>query len=214
MLHIRSHVLSVLAIAILTSSAVASGAISEVRFQNGGAAQANIPVTFGQVFAVGDLRRSDVLVGKLGGATVPLQVDVKATHADGSVRHAVISAVLPKLAAGATGTMTLDTGGAVPAGSSTPARLLATGFTASASATIGGVRYGASADQLLRAGAKATWLSGAVANEWHVSAPLATAAGVAHPHLAARFAIRYYPVVKKARVDVTIENAWAYEPGP
>jgi hypothetical protein len=214
MLHIRALVSSVLAIAILTSSAVASGAITDVRFQNDGAAQANVPVTFGQVFAAGDLRRSDVLVGKLGGATVPLQVDVKATHADGSVRHAVISAILPKLAAGATGTMRLDTGGAVPAGSSTPAALLATGFAASASATIGGVRYGASADQLLKAGAKATWLAGAVASEWHVSAPLVTAAGVAHPHLAARFAIRYYPAVKKARIDVTIENAWAYEPGP
>ena len=199
---------------MLASSAAAFGAITDVRFQNGGAAQANVPVTFGQVFAAGDLRRADVLAGKLGGATVPLQVNVKATHADGSVRHAIISAILPKLAAGATGTMTLDTGGVVPPGSNTPADLLATGFTASASATIAGVRYSASADQLLKAGAKAAWLAGAVANEWHVSAPLATAAGVVHPHLAARFAIRYYGAVRKARVDVTIENAWAYEPGP
>ncbi|WP_332848670.1 hypothetical protein [Massilia sp. S19_KUP03_FR1] len=45
-------------------------------------------------------------------------------------------------------------------------------------------------------------------------APLTTSAGVAHPHLAARFAVRYYSAIKKARVDVTIENNWAYEPGP
>jgi hypothetical protein len=202
------------ALLLAAASSAAAASITDVRFQNTGAAQANVPVTFGQVFAAGDMKKSDVLVGKLDGATVPLQVDVKATHADGSVRHAIISAIVPKLAADATGTMTLNTGGAVPAGSAAPADLLATSFTASTSATIAGVKYSASADQLLKAGAKATWLAGAVANEWHVSAPLTTAAGVAHPHLTARFAIRYYTAVKKARVDVTIENAWAYEPGP
>jgi hypothetical protein len=210
----RSRITLLLAAALLAASAAAAGAITDVRFQNTGAAQANVPVTFGQVFAAGDMKKADILVGKLDGATVPLQVDVKATHADGSVRHAIISAIVPKLAAGATGTMTLNTGGAVPAGSAAPADLVAAGFSASTSATIAGVKYSASADQLLKAGVKATWLAGAVANEWQVSAPLTTAAGAAHPHLQARFAIRYYTAVKKARVDVTIENAWAYEPGP
>ncbi|MDQ2822969.1 MAG: hypothetical protein M3Y65_21750 [Pseudomonadota bacterium] len=204
----------ILSVALLLAGAACAAPLPDVRFQNTGAgAQTSIPVTFGQVFAVGDMKKSDVLVGKLDGAAVPLQVDVKATHADGSVRHAIISAIVPKLAAGATGTMTLATGGTVPVATSTPADLLATGFTASASATIAGVKYSASADQLLK-GATSTWLAGAVANEWQVSAPLTTAAGVAHPHLQARFAVRYYSVVKKARVDVTIENDWAYQPGP
>jgi hypothetical protein len=30
----------------------------------------------------------------------------------------------------------------------------------------------------------------------------------------ARYAARYYPAVKKAKVDVVIENGWAYQPGP
>jgi hypothetical protein len=211
----RSRITLLLAAALLAASAAAAGAITDVRFQNTGAAQSNVPVTFGQVFAAGDMKKADILVGKLDGAIVPLQVDVKATHADGSVRHAIISAIVPKLAVGATGTMTLATGGTlINEGTKSPADLLATGFTASTSATIAGVKYSASADQLLKAGAKSTWLAGAVANEWHVSAPLTTAAGAAHPHLTARFAIRYYTAVKKARVDVTIENAWAYEPGP
>jgi len=210
----RSRITLLLAAALLAASAAAAGAITDVRFQNTGAAQSNVPVTFGQVFAVGDMKKSDVLVGKLDGATVPLQVDVKATHADGSVRHAVVSAIIPKLAAGATGSMSLSTGGATAQPSGNPGQLLDAGFTASASATIAGVKYSASADQLLKAGAKAAWLAGPVANEWQVSAPLTTAAGVAHPHLTARFAIRYYSAVKKARVDVTIENNWAYEPGP
>lgn len=199
---------------LLVASTAAAGAITDVRFQNTGAAQAAVPVTFGQVFAAGDVKKSDVLVGTLDGATVPLQSDVKATYADGSVRHAIISVIVPKLAAGSTGTMALSTGGAATAGASTPADLLATGFTASVSTTINGIKYTASADQLLKDGTKATWLAGAVANEWLESAPLTTADGVAHPHLSARFAIRYYAAVQKARVDVAIENDWAYEPGP
>jgi hypothetical protein len=57
---------------------------------------AAIPVTFGQVFAPGDLKRGETLAGRLSdGRMVALQVDVKATPADGSVRHAVLSALLP-----------------------------------------------------------------------------------------------------------------------
>ncbi len=191
--------------------------ITDVRLQNTGtAAQTSLPVTFGQVFAVGQVKPADVLVGRLeDNSLVALQMDVKATHADGSVRHAIFSGIIPALAANATRTMSLAKNATVsPSYVALPADLLASGFTASASATIAGVKYSASADQLLKAGAKATWLAGAVANEWHVSAPLTTAAGVAHPHLTARFAIRYYTSVKKARVDVTIENNWAFEPNP
>lgn len=191
--------------------------ITDVRLQNTGtAAQTSVPVTFGQVFAVGHVKPTDVLVGRLeDNSLVALQMDVKARHADGSVRHAIFSAVIPTIAANATLTMSLAKNATVTSvAAPVPADLLAAGFTASTSATIAGVKYTASADQLLKSGAKATWLAGSVANEWHVSAPLTTAAGVAHPHLTARFAVRYYSAIKKARVDVTIENNWAYEAGP
>ncbi len=59
-----------------------------------------------------------------------------------------------------------------------------------------------------------TWLSGPIANEWIVTAPLKTAQGVEHPHLTARFSVRSYTGLNKAKVDVTIENGWAYEPNP
>ncbi len=63
--------------------------------------QSKVPVTLGQVFAPGDLPAGAGLSGKLAdGAALPMQVDVKATHPDGSVRHAVISAILPPLAPG------------------------------------------------------------------------------------------------------------------
>jgi hypothetical protein len=184
-----------------------------------------VPVTFGQVFARGAVSPNDTLMGKFAdGTSIPLQMDVKARHDDGSVRHAIISGVAPSLAAGQVLGLALVKAGAldnVGAGlgdavaklAATPARLLAGGFAASVSATIDGQQYSASADKLLQQN-PATWLSGPVAVEWQVSAPLRNAQGVEHPHLSARFAIRWYHGINRARVDVTVENDWAYEPAP
>ena len=196
----------------------AAATITKIRFENTskGVAQTNVPVTFGQVFAPGHLSKDTTLTGRLdNGQVLPLQIDVKASHPDGSVRHAIISAIIPSLAAGQTNTMELLRGatGKAAAGANT-AGLISSGFTASVSATYGGVRYLASADELIKNGKVTSWLSGATVNEWHVSAPLKTAAGAVHPHLTARFAIRWYESIRKARVDVTVENNWAYEPNP
>lgn len=197
---------------------VAAKAITKVQVENIGknVAQTNVPVTFGQVFAPGHLAKDATLTGRLeNGQILPLQVDIKASHPDGSVRHAIISAIVPSLAAGQTSTLELllGTSGKATTGAST-AQLLASGFTASVSATYGGVRYEASADELIKEGKATSWLNGGTVSEWHVSAPLKTAAGVAHPHLSARFAVRWYSAVQKARVDVIVENNWAYEPAP
>lgn len=175
-----------------------------------------VPVTFGQVFAPGDVQPNVELVGTLpDGSAVSLQVDAKANHPDGSLRHAVITAVLPKLAAAESLKLTIKkTATARAAVTTAPTTLLAAGFTAGVAIKVNGVSYSVSANELLKSGKYNTWLSGAQANEWHVSAPLKTAAGVEHPHLSARFAIRSYTGTSKARVDVTIENDWAYEPNP
>ena len=52
-------------------------------------------VTFGQVFAPGLLTPGTPVRAVLDGAPVPTQLDVKATHADGSVRHGVLSVLAP-----------------------------------------------------------------------------------------------------------------------
>ena len=203
--------------AATTTAYTVFGMVTDVRIQNTTAAvQASLPVTFGQVFAAGDLQPADSLVGRFdNGTEIPLQLDVKATHPDGSVRHAVVSGIVPSMNANETRTLSLMKSNAPHATGMGPKTLLMNGFSSSVHATIDGVRYNASADDIIKlGGAYQTWLSGAVANEWHVSAPLKTADGVAHPHLTARFAIRWYNAIKKARVDVTVENAWAYEPNP
>ncbi|HFE39592.1 MAG TPA: hypothetical protein ENK06_14450, partial [Gammaproteobacteria bacterium] len=63
-------------------------------------ADTNIPVTFGQVFAPGDVPAGLSVKVNVGGNPLQTQVDDKATHPDGSLRHAVITAWLPALGAG------------------------------------------------------------------------------------------------------------------
>ncbi|MFP5392748.1 MAG: hypothetical protein ACLGI6_14570, partial [Gammaproteobacteria bacterium] len=189
---------STVATGTVVPTATTAAGITQVQIQNTSAvAQSGVPVTFGQVFAVGHVPTGDTVTGQLAnGSALPLQVDVKARHPDGSIRHAIISAVLPQLAASATETIALvktvatTTVSAAAAAPTTPTALLNNGFKASATITLNGVQYTASADALLAGGRYATWLSGPIVNEWHVSAPLTSASGTAHPHLTARFAIR------------------------
>ncbi len=187
--------------------------ITDIKIENTGAAQTNVPITFGHVFAVGELPAGKSVSGTLSsGASIPLQVNAKATHADGSVRHAIISAVLPALAAGQTETIAFTSAAMASTTPITPAALLAAGFTARVEVTIGSDTYTAAAETLL-AGANTQWLSGPVANEWIVSAPLKTASNVTHPHLTARFAIRSYAGNNKTKVDVAIENNRTFTAG-
>lgn len=176
--------------------------------------QVNTPFTFGQVFAVGDVKSTEGIAAKTAaGANVPLQVDVKARHADGSVRHAVITGQLPSSMPKQVQTIYLVKGNATTTTGAAPAQLLNAGFSSTFNATIGGKVYSASADALLKSGKYTTWLAGPLTNEWLVSAPLKTASGEEHPHLHARFAIRAYGT-SAARVDVTVENTWAFEASP
>ena len=65
-------------------------------------AQSNVPITFGQPFREGDIPAGYGVTLLNGTSNVPTQFDIKATHKDGSVRHGIISAILPFLAAGST----------------------------------------------------------------------------------------------------------------
>lgn len=200
-----------------------SGALATLWLERSGEAgdEKQVPLTFGQAFAPGALPREARLGLQLAdGKRVALQADVKALHGDGTVRHAILSGILPAPGAQpmALGLVRLDKGGdasppATPADVS-PAALVQAGLTASVKLVVDGKPYGANLAQLLGRAKPEAWLNGPVAREWLVSAPLTDRAGQEHPHLAARFAVRWYPALKKARVDITLENNWAWEPGP
>jgi len=192
------------------------GSVTYITVQNTGKTQENVPLTFGQVFAPGDIFANYTITGKLSdGSPLSLQINPKARNSDGSLRHAIISAVLPKITANQSQTIYLFKSVAEnPAKGVTPAGLLASGFDAVASINLGGQNYSASVAPQLRSGKYTNWLEGAIVNEWLVSAPLISAQGIPHPHLTARFSIRTYTGLNKAKVDFIIENNWAYQPAP
>lgn len=59
----------------------------------------NYPLQFARPFVAGEIAQFPQLT--LNGQLLPTQADVKQRHPDGSVRHAIISAVIPQIAAGA-----------------------------------------------------------------------------------------------------------------
>lgn len=197
-----------------TASVVAvGGTVTDVTFVNTStAAKTNVPFTFGQAFKKGDIAPTNFLVGKIAGAAdVPLQFNVKATHPDGSVRHAIISGVLPTLSASQERVMSLvraasSTATTTAAGS---ASVISAGFTAAITLAIGGVVYTASPNAALAAGvaAKDTWLGGSIATDWVINVPFTNPSNVAHPTMTAQFSVRHYPGAASAKVDAVVEDS-------
>lgn len=158
--------------------------------------QTNVHFTAGQVFAPGDLPAGSFLEG--------LQLDVKATHPDGSVRHALVSGVLPMI--GPLGVETIELAVADKAPSGEVESKFIPGLVR---VMIDGVRYTArNSAPVVR-----DWMKGNVVNEYHTPSPFMSDDGLRHPHLMARFAARCY-AGERTRFDVAIENNWAYEPDP
>jgi hypothetical protein len=176
----------------------------------------NVVATFGHSFRKGDIAAGNTVGAKLADGTgVTLQVDKKTTHADGSLRHAVLTANLGSLSGGQSKTITLYSS---PSGSAgTPVTLpdlLATNFDAVVSLNIGGTVYTASAKNFLANNNPSVWLSGSEVSEWIVGGPVRSGA-TPHPHLAAYFHIRAYAgsPINRVRVDTVVENGWTFQTG-
>ena len=78
-----------------------------------GITSTNIPVTLAQPLLKGDVRSQDTLkVLASDSSELTTQVDKKSFYPDGSLKHGIISFVLPELSANQTKTFTLTTGSA------------------------------------------------------------------------------------------------------
>jgi hypothetical protein len=195
-------------------------AITTITVQNTTAsAQSNVPITFGQVFAVGDLPAAGAAVELRApdNTVVQCQLDAKVNHADGSLRHGILSAIIPALAASASVTYSIVrkaapiTGAApVPADfAGLNATVLLTDTGTDLAGPTAGTDYTADAAARLAAGTYETWLSGPIVSEWLVRVPLLTAGGVEHPDQHVRVNIRAYAGQAKAKIDYIVENNWA-----
>lgn len=178
-------------------------------------ARKDVLVTFGQPFAVGDVPPGATVGARVDGMDIPLQVDAKATHADGSLRHAVLTARVPSLPGGGSVPIELyPTRTGLSGDPMAATDLLAAGFDTKVTVNLAGATYEASARDLIQVAGGKPWLEGPLVTEWAVAAPLTSTGAGAHPHLTARFEVRALAGKPSARVSVTVENDWAYEPGP
>lgn len=214
------------ALTVLSTDPVPVGsAFTTITLQNTAAStQTNVPFTFGQVFSPGQFPNSTpaIELRVSGGTTIPCQLNVKAKHPDGSIKHALISGIVPTMAASSSTIYDITRAASAPVGAA-PVPSDFTGLNAvftisdnglDVTGPTAGTTYTADASVKLNAGSYVTWLSGPIVSEWIVRAPFITAGGVEHPDLHARFSIRAYKGQAKAKIDCVIENTWAKPKSP
>lgn len=218
------------ALAASTGSTAAQALQATVTVQNTASESLRqIPATFGEPFRAGDIPRGDTVVAYVDGKALPTQTDVKARNPDGSVRHAVMTVLLPELRGGTSEPLALRPMAASGAAgrSLTLEDLLHSSFDASVDLEISGTPWHLDARTLLQRAAQrhscksygrecSLWLAGPLVSEWIVGGPVIDAHGTAQPHIAVYFAVRAYgpAPVSRVRVDVIVENDWAYSPDP
>ena len=150
-------------------------------------------LTFGQAFAPGALRPGGALAARYGDTLAPAQLDVKALHEDGSVRHAAVTVAAPPLRPGRSIDGALV---AIEADAPAPfdARALVSQTYSFPLALVfhfadGSMRpFNADARPLLLAALDqdgGAWLDGPLVKEFRIETNAA-------PHLALRFDIRLY----------------------
>ena len=169
--------------------------------------QESVPFTFGQVFAVGDFKPDSGLAGRFdNGDTIPLQVDVKALQADGSVRHAIISGIGGALFGKEQRKMEL-----IPAKPLTGEPVVPSKVPNGAvRLKLDGVEYTTNAALLSN---PMQWLLGPEVGELRARVKLTDSKGKEHPHLTVRVGYRLYRS-KQVRLEILVENVWAYESNP
>ena len=194
----------------------AAGALTCVEV-TASASQSNVPLTFGQPFRSGDLSASQGLSAQdSSGNAVPVQMDEVATHPNGSVRFAVLSANLPSLGANAPRVINFFPAAKSNAGASVPADP-AWNLEVTARLSDGTTLVAKPQAQLKQqiASGSGRRLNGPVAAEYTVVAPMVNAStGAAHPHLVARLHTRLYNNGTRFRTDVVMENNWALKSAP
>jgi hypothetical protein len=123
----------------------------------------NYPLQFARPFKLGEIANYPQVL--IDGVPVLTQADVKTRFPDGSVKHVILSVVIPQIAAAGSVTLTFQN---QASGNNTPlsqAQMLAAGFDFDAKISIvsGGVTKVASARQMLQNGDFTYWTSGPIA---------------------------------------------------
>ncbi len=200
--------------------AIAEDLVSFQISNNSASEQTDAEFTIGHIFKEGDVAANTGLAARLSdGTTLNLQVDKKATHSDGSLRHAILSAQIPILQAQSNDTIILSNAANSTALPIPITDLANSGFDAEVVLQLTQGDYRVSlqtlvSDQITSGETADKWLEGDVVTEWQFVSPVRNDVGEAHPHLTARFYVRAYSGMKRIRVAVIIENGWTHVAGP
>ncbi|MDE2181838.1 MAG: hypothetical protein KGJ78_02325 [Alphaproteobacteria bacterium] len=202
--------------AILGPAAAApprDGIVTYVLENQNSSVERDVPVTFGAIFARGDVPAGTSIAAiDRAGHAIPMQVDVKAHHGDGSLRHAVLTLDVPRLTDHDFAVEIVH--GEPAAGAPVPLDTVPANFDMVVDLTEGGNHLKASARDLIAHAKPETWLSGPLVGEWWFAGPLRDAAGRPDPHLSVRFGIRSYGKDRAVRVEVDVENTWTWIADP
>lgn len=201
---------------LVAKPAAAQDAIVTYGLLNRSSTVANaVPVTFGAVFAPGDVPagRSLEAVDEAG-HVIPIQVDVKAKNPDGSLRHAVVTGIIPRL--GAHGQDDLSLKAAPPAAAARAVSIadLPKNLDATVTLKLPGRTLSASLAQAISSSKPFVWLNGPLVSEWFFSIPFQDGKGVRDRQLTARFGVRSYGAGRPLRIEVVVENGWTFVPHP
>ncbi|MCX4029825.1 hypothetical protein H0A36_15920 [Endozoicomonas sp. SM1973] len=187
--------------------------ISEVLFIRSERVTDTDYISFGHIFKPGDVGRLDQVYVQVNNQLLTSQLDQKAFHSDGSLRHGIISVKLPfnnqqQLPAVLVSSPTLINSrqrSPLPHQLTSDASIQLIGDNLNVSIPITQIF---SQGELLR-----RWLAGPLVMEWHYRLPIIVN-GSPHPHLNAYFQLRVYQQFKKVVLGITLENNWAYQPNP
>lgn len=180
-------------------------------------AQSNVPFTFAQPFAAGEFKTSDKfsLRDTATDQLVPLQTNSKATHTNGSLRHAIFSGVLSSLNANEKRNFELvDVDPNIASTTYALSDVLASNLNAAVELKVDGKNYSMALKDLFKSQPEKLWLDGQIVREWMAAANFKDSSGQEHPHLAGRINLRVYGKQQHVLVDTLVENNWTYQAKP
>jgi hypothetical protein len=169
-----------------------------------GVTTSNYPIQIGRPFVQGEIANFPQAV--VGTIPVPTQADVKQRWPDGSVKHAVLAFVVPRLNSNSTITVTFQDQGSGNNTMLTPAQMLAANFNfdAQMQLTNGGNTVSAHARAMLNAGAFSTWTAGNIAQTIiladHSPARTYDIGFDANRSFRPIFQATFWPVINKVRI--------------
>ncbi|MGL1902379.1 MAG: hypothetical protein OCC49_09600 [Fibrobacterales bacterium] len=177
-----------------------------------GTSTLNYPVTMGLPLVQGDAR--DAVTAYINGSPVPTQTDIKVTYTDGTIRHCIISFIVPELQANSSVSVQLFSGGSnANTYSLKKGDLLESDFEALVTFDFypdsimsqSSLTASTSSRAILEKSSDHTaWLAGEIVTEFLIQ----DASLNPHNSINIQYQVRKYPGWNGTRVSVVAENAW------